>query len=342
MLTAPISWVYRQAIGRRNRGFDAGKGVVKLDRPVISVGNLSTGGTGKSPMVHLIVGMLREQGHTPVIAMRGYGAKPGQKGDEQLEHERELPGVPVVAQPDRVAGLRAYFGGAGGGEVDCVVLDDGFQHRRIARDLDIVLIDASRPPDRDALLPRGHLREPMDSLARAGLVVLTHAERVEAAELDRLRSLVSRYSPSCPVRSARHAWHELRRYCRTADGWEEEVILPDHLRGMRARVVCGIGNAGALVDMVRGAGIEPTGVICLRDHARIDRETIEGLMEPQNPLADDPVLMTRKDWVKADVSPAWPPGSRVIVPCLRMEIDDVPMFESLIRGPFGRAENDSH
>lgn len=329
-----MSWVYRVGINHRNRGYDTGKRVTKLDRPVISVGNLSTGGTGKTPMVHLIVGMLQQQGHRPAIAMRGYGAKPGQKGDEQLEHEQALPGVPVVAQPDRLAGLRALFTTEPGVGIDCVVLDDGLQHRKVARDLDIVLIDASRPPDRDALLPRGHLREPLGSLSRAGLVVLTHAERVGAGELDRQRAMVSRYNALVPVLTARHAWDGFGMYRRVSDRWIEDVVRPEQLRGSSARVVCGIGNSGALVDMVRAAGIEPRTVVSLRDHARIDRATVAGLVAPENQSADEPVLMTRKDWVKACRDPAWPPGSRVIVPSLRMETDDARELERLIRATF--------
>src|SRR4051794_5329108 len=145
---AALAAVYSWEIGRRNRRYDAGRGVVRFDRPVISVGNLSVGGTGKTPMVAHIVGVLLQAGHTPAIAMRGYGSKAsGGRSDEAEEYRRKFPGVPVLARPDRTLALIEQFArehdDAGGRQSDVVVLDDGFQHRKIARDLDIVLVDAS-------------------------------------------------------------------------------------------------------------------------------------------------------------------------------------------------------
>src|SRR5881394_190373 len=137
--------VYGAAISLRNRRFDRGKGVVTFDRPVVSVGNLSVGGTGKTPMVLHLARVLTEAGHRPCVAMRGYGAADGQKADEAREYHRAIRNLPVVAQPDRTLGLIELFGTEHGSEVDCVILDDGFQHRQIARQYDIVLIDATRP-----------------------------------------------------------------------------------------------------------------------------------------------------------------------------------------------------
>ncbi len=322
LMTTPMSWVYRAAINRRNRAYDAGKGVTRLDRPVLSVGNLSTGGTGKTPVVHRMVQMLESQGHRPVIAMRGYGAKPDEKGDEQREHELALPGVPIVAQPDRLAGLRALFKTHAGGESDCVVLDDGFQHRQIARDLDIVLIDASRPPDRDALLPHGHLREPIGSLSRAGLILLTHAERVGAGELDRLRQLIGQYNSQAPVIAARHVWRGFAAHTRTVNGWTTQTLMREGIAGTRMRVVCGIGNTAAFLDMVRANSIEIDDVIELRDHAAIGPPEVARLTQSQNSQAPSPVVMTRKDWVKAETLRDWPISSCVIVPELSIEFDD--------------------
>ncbi|HRQ74118.1 MAG TPA: tetraacyldisaccharide 4'-kinase, partial [Phycisphaerales bacterium] len=144
--------VYGAAIARRNRAFDAGRGVVTLDRPVISVGNLSTGGTGKSPTVAWVVRTLREAGRDPCIAMRGYRSRDG-VSDEAEEYRAAFDDLPVVARPDRLQGLIELFASERGGRVDAVVLDDGFQHRCIARALDLVLIDATRDPFADAMIP---------------------------------------------------------------------------------------------------------------------------------------------------------------------------------------------
>ncbi len=227
--------LYRRAINYRNRRFDAGAGVHRLNVPVISVGNLSVGGTGKTPMVMHVLRVLLEGGHKPCVAMRGYskrgqskrgqskhqhsrsardapaessliieqvagsmaawtGRERGQSwtdtgaggewggvsnlgfSDEADEYRRAFPDLPLIARPDRIVGLRELLEKPFKPVVDCVVLDDGFQHRQIARDLDIVLVDASHPPMRDHLLPRGYLREPPESLRRASCVVITHAE----------------------------------------------------------------------------------------------------------------------------------------------------------------------
>ena len=208
-LGVPLSWAYSAAIRRINRKFDRGRGVVRFDRAVISVGNLSVGGTGKTPMVKWLARALVEAGHRPCIAMRGYGAGKGQS-DEAGEYERDLSGVPVVAQANRTLGLIQLFSrehDADGPHSDVVILDDGFQHRRIARDLDIVLIDATRNPFADRLLPAGWLREPVDSLRRAGAVVITHAESANAAEVTALdRRIADCRGGEGAVAVCRHVW----------------------------------------------------------------------------------------------------------------------------------------
>lgn len=330
LITTPMSWLYSIAISWKNRQFDAGKGVSRLDQPVISIGNLSTGGTGKTPMVHLIVGMLQGMGKHPVIAMRGYGAKPGEKGDEQLEHERALPGVPIVAQPDRLAGLRALFSGGTGGSYDCVVLDDGFQHRKIVRDLDIVLIDATRPPERDALLPQGHLREPIDSLSRASMVFLTHSERVDSVELERIRMSIHQVVPDLPVLVARHEWAGFDVYSRHSEGWSQRAsTLEDALERVFA-VVCGIGNPGALRETFEELGLEQSRWLELRDHAPLTESALGDICRSANEDQACAVLMTQKDWVKATHLNAWRVGVEVFVPKLRIAIhDDAPLRDRI-------------
>ena len=333
VITTPMSWLYSIGINKKNRDYDAGKGVTKFERPVVSVGNLSTGGTGKTPMVHLVVRALQRAGKKPVVAMRGYGAKPGEKGDEQIEHESALPGVPVVAQPDRIGGLHHLFAQETGRDIDCVVLDDGFQHRKIARDLDIVLIDASRPPHRDALLPKGHLRESIQSLSRAGLVVLTHCERVNKAEIDRLRAIVSRFATDAPVLEARHEWAAIISYAHTGSGWQEQILSCNELPLKKVRVVAGIGNMDAFVKQAQTQGMEVSQLTELRDHQALGDKNIGRLSHTSNRSRSEPILMTQKDWVKAKNSVAWSKGARVLVPELRMAIEDQALFEDTLFSP---------
>lgn len=300
-LGTALSWVYSAAIGRINRRFDRGKGVVTFDRPVISIGNLSVGGTGKSPMVIAIVRWLREAGHRPCIAMRGYASRAGES-DEAASYRREFPDVPIVAQSNRTLGLIQLFGQEhddDAHQTDCIVLDDGFQHRQIARDLDIVLIDASRDPFADRLLPAGWLREPAASLQRAGAVVITHAESVAPADLTTLARRVS------PVAVCRHAWAGLTVL---ESGSEREVPVP-WLSGRRTIAACAIGNPGPFMAMAKkAAGGTLAGELVLRDHDPFGPATVDRLIALAAGARAQAILVTDKDWSKLARVPEakWP------------------------------------
>ncbi len=295
------SWFYRRAIGRINARFDAGRGVVTLDRPVISIGNLSTGGTGKTPMVMRVLRWLREAGHDPCVAMRGYASRVGANSDEALEYAQAFDDLPVVARPDRTGGLIELFGTPRGERVDCVVLDDGFQHRRLARALDVVLLDSTRSPFEDALLPAGHLREPVPSLARAGAIVLTHAQAAHPDDVSTLRVRVHALCPRAVVGVARHAWSGLV----DARGGFAPVVA---LRGRRVGVACAIGNPDAFIAMARDALGEPGGVLRLRDHDPFGPASMERLWSMLRDARAEALLVTQKDWSKLARVPQdrWP------------------------------------
>ncbi|MBM4022938.1 MAG: tetraacyldisaccharide 4'-kinase, partial [Planctomycetes bacterium] len=163
--------------------------------PVISVGNLTLGGTGKTPLVAWVARRLLAAGHRPAVVSRGYAARPGLPSDEAAELGMLLPDVPHVAERDRMAGVaRAVAAGA-----DVAILDDGFQHRRLRRDLDIVAIDASDPFGCDRLFPRGLLRESRRGLARAGAVVLTRAGGVTPERRAEIRAAVEQARAGRPA-----------------------------------------------------------------------------------------------------------------------------------------------
>ncbi|MBL8756996.1 MAG: tetraacyldisaccharide 4'-kinase, partial [Phycisphaerae bacterium] len=183
-LGVPLARVYGAVVGWRNARFDRGVGVTRVGVPVVSVGNVSVGGTGKTPMVMWLARRLMERGERPAIALRGYkGGRGGAGSDEATEFRRWLPEVPLAVGGDRVATIGALRGSAEGARVSCVLLDDGFQHRRLHRDLDVVLVDATRDPFADRLLPAGWLREPVEGLKRAGAVVLTRYDAGDAGHL---------------------------------------------------------------------------------------------------------------------------------------------------------------
>ncbi|MCC6321961.1 MAG: tetraacyldisaccharide 4'-kinase [Phycisphaerales bacterium] len=303
---------YRAAINRRNRNFDAGESVTRFDVPVISIGNLSVGGTGKSPMVAHVVGALLRAGLRPCIAMRGYGRRRhGDREhapDETDAYRRTFPDLPIVAQPDRSAGIRARLNSdPAATRPNCIVLDDGFQHRRIARDLDIVLIDASRSPFNDRLLPAGWQREPAESLRRASLVVLTHAELADAAALLELDRRITAIRGGRPVEAvARHTWTGLwlrGQPIREGDG--ERLVPLDWLLGKRVVASCAIGNPEGFLHSLRttlGADSSNRGelidTLILRDHHPYDPRTVRALAHLAQRSRADAIVITDKDWSK--------------------------------------------
>ena len=313
-LSLPLAWLYGLVIARRNRRFDARKGVIEFDRPTISVGNLSVGGTGKTPMVMHVLNVLRAAGHSPAVAMRGY-ASAGGESDEAGEYARAFPEVPVVAQPNRVEGLIKLFGAERGMKVDAIVLDDGFQHRRVWRDLDIVLVDATRDPFADALLPAGWLREPVASLKRAGAVVITHAECVDESRVRELSTSIAEVSPHALVAVCEHAWTGLS----VVESGAERDEPVAWLRGKAVLAACAIGNPDAFISQVAGAaGRQPAGVITLRDHDPFREPVVRRIIEKAREIPAAAVVVTEKDWSKLRHVPAdrWP--CAVVRPGLEM------------------------
>ncbi|MBL4590664.1 MAG: tetraacyldisaccharide 4'-kinase, partial [Phycisphaerales bacterium] len=199
-------------------------------------------------------------------------------------------------QPDRIAGLEELFATDAGKEIDCVVLDDGFQHRQIARDLDVVLIDASRPPDRDALLPQGYLREPVSALRRADCVVLTHTELVDDAEVDRIGRWVDEHTGSEPLANTAHRWASLD----VIDSEAESLQEPGWLAGKRVFVVCAVGNPQAVRAGVEHLGGVVAGMRALADHQEYGIEEIRRINTRIQETNAEVALMTKKDWVKVE------------------------------------------
>ena len=317
-ITRSMSWGYGIGIGHVNRKFDRGVGVKKLYMPVISIGNLSAGGTGKTPMVHWIANELIKAGKHPAIAMRGYKAAPGEMGDEEREHRLALPNVPVVAQPDRIAGLEKLF--ASEEQVDCVILDDGFQHRKIARDVDVVLIDASVPPYRDALLPRGFLRDPASSLCRADAIVITHREMVSDEKLAELVGWLKGLVPDCPVAITSHRWESVAVYTNSPTGerWDVEHVQCGEFKGKKIIGMCAIGNPAGFFGQIQAQGWELENEVELPDHYELDDDEVDWLCNLAKEPGVDAVCMTRKDWVKLQDRLPVSARFQVIVPELKL------------------------
>lgn len=326
--------IYRAVIARRNRAFDAGVGV----RPapgglrVISVGNLSTGGTGKTPVVAHLAKVLRGLGVPVAVALRGYRPDAAGLSDEAEEYRRAFvglrPGVPVVVGPDRHAALTRFLAGHDAarwrGESDApahpgvVILDDGFQHRRLARDADVVLIDATRDPLAQRLLPAGELREPVGALARAQAVLITHAEAVGPGVAlgiaNALRAGLGPRGDRVAFAGCAHRWEGLEGIDPAGQPIEHEESW---LSGRRVLAVCAIGNPGPFVARVRALAGRAE-AITLPDHDGYRGPTVARIIEAAR--GAQAVVTTQKDWSKlARVEPArWP--CPVLRPRLRIEL----------------------
>lgn len=281
---------YGLGVWWRNRRYDRGSSpVARVDVPVVSVGNITVGGTGKTPLVEWLARWYRARGVRVALVSRGYGAEEGAKNDEALELEQRLPDVPHVQNPDRVVGARTAID-----ELDCqlILLDDGFQHRRLARDLDIVLIDALLPFGYDHLLPRGLLREPLAGLNRAHVVALSRADMVSAERREQIRSTVLRYAPDV-------VWVELAHRPQALISCDCKESQIGTLRERRVAAFCGIGNPDGFRQTLRACHLEVVDLREFPDHHPYTRTDLDDLGRWISHLDDlEAVVCTYKDLVK--------------------------------------------
>ncbi len=292
---------YTAAVNWRNRGFDSGRRPIeRVSVPVISVGNLTLGGTGKTPLVEWLARWLRRHEIRVTIVSRGYGAEEGARNDEALELEQRLPDVPHLQNPDRVEAAQMAIE-----EFECqaIVLDDGFQHRRLARDLDIVLIDALEPFGFEHVFPRGTLREPPAGLKRAQVVALSRADHLSPAEREELRRKALHYSPDAMWIELAHAPQRLVSAAGQTQGLET-------LRGQRVAAFCGIGNPAGFRHTLDRCGAVTVGFREFPDHYAYERSDIESLAAWSDGLGAAAAVCTAKDLVKLGIerlgrAPLW-------------------------------------
>lgn len=285
---------YAYVLNKRNKSFDTGHGIVTFDRPVISIGNLSVGGTGKTPVVSWLIQELLMLGHRPCIAMRGYGATNSNLSDEAQEYAAKFgDNLPIIAQPNRAEGLIELFASERGETINCVVLDDGFQHRKIARDVNVVLIDCNKDPWRDALLPLGWLREPPQALRRADAVILTHAfdDRI----VDTLINLASRVNPKLVFAACRHEWQGFHAPLTS------EYHPTTYIEAKSVVACSAIGNPGAFLGSIRSLNPSACVEFTLRDHDPYTPTTIERLLTLLSRNNAQCLVTTAKDWSKLNL-----------------------------------------
>lgn len=294
-------------LGIRKRG--------RLPCPVLCVGNLTTGGTGKTPMTQTLCRLLQAQGRRVVVLSRGYGGKneygcavvsdgenllltAAESGDEAFLLASSLPGIPVVVGKDRrVTGRLAWerF------RPEVIVLDDGMQFWQLHRDLDIVLLNACEPFDNGWTFPRGLLREPPSHLRRAGIVVLTNAQRAGASQIAAVKQRVAQLAPTCPILTA-----DLNPTEITALAGKMNQPL-SWLRGRKVAALSALGNPAGFEAMLEKLGADLVARYRFRDHKKITDEELVRVCKEAQAAGAEVVVTTEKDAVKLNSQSATAP-----------------------------------
>ena len=279
-----IAWLYRKGILKQHH----------LSRPVVSVGNMTVGGTGKTPLVIKIAQIYKQHKLKPVILMRGYMgrgiARDPAQSDEAAMMRGILEDVPVLVGADRIKNAEDFLKN---NQADVFILDDGFQHWRLARDLDIVAIDATDPFGNDRLLPRGILREPLKALLRADLLVLTKADLGEG-HLDSIRQRLAATGCAQPVIETIH------RPVRLTDlktGGSRELRI---IAGQRVCALCSLGAPAAFAATLTQLGAKIPKAFNFADHYVYNTTDIRGVLEYCRRNQVKILVTTQKDAVKLD------------------------------------------
>jgi tetraacyldisaccharide 4'-kinase len=289
--------LYAGVVSLRNRYYDRPSSTRSAGLPVVCVGNLTVGGTGKTPVVQWLCRRLLENGQTPAVVTRGYGGQAGagplvvsrgrgpevtadQCGDEPFLLAESLNRVAVVAGSNRTAGAReAKRLGA-----TVVVLDDGFQHRRLYRDLDVLLLDRNSPLGNGRHLPAGPLREQPSGIRRAGVVLVTRSELGE--DLSDVETLVRRFNAVAPILAARH----------TPSGFTDSKGTPQ--QAPEAAVgFCGIARPDSFRRSLELAGVTVVGFRSYGDHHRYSASELTELATTAA-RTGTPLVTTRKDMAR--------------------------------------------
>lgn len=307
---------YRFGIWWRNRFYERGFFTVfHVSVPVISIGNLTTGGTGKTPMAIWISRLLHSRDKRVVLISRGYGSENTGQGrnDEALELEQRLIDVPHLQDPDRIKMAKIAIEEL---KAEFIVLDDGFQHRRLARNLDIVLVDATEPFGFGHLIPRGLMREPVSSLSRANAVVLTRANAVDETVKNSIRTRVR------SVNADAH-WAETKTVSKSFLQFDGTEFALEHLRGKRVSKFCGIGNPAGFNHSLEQLDIHIVSHDDFPDHHGFTPDDLQRLEATAIDCRADAFVCTHKDLVKVGVN----------------RLGDVPVYALLIEIEFTTGES---
>lgn len=346
---APLGWLFGCVSHLRRWLYD--RDVLpsaRVDVPVICVGNVIAGGTGKTPVVVALAKRLQAQGHRVGVLSRGYGkaGAQGAESDEAKLYAELLPDLPRMAQPDRIDGARRLIEQG----ADVVLMDDGFQHRRLQRDLDLVLIDAMRPwglaQGPRAFLPRGLMREGPAALARAAALVLTRCDHVAPAALATLEAELERVAPGVPRILCAHRAKGLRRLSPATQSSSSSSLGPSNstleppeqrpladLHGLSIDSVSAIGAPAGFEATLRQSGATLVESRRFADHHEFQPADLSG-------LGARPIVVTAKDAVKLRAT--LPPDLKVYVLDIEIEwLRGLELLDTLLgQLPVGRARRE--
>ena len=326
---APLSALYGRALESRARLYRTGAlGSERVACPVVSVGNLTFGGTGKTPFVEFLARRFRFEGRKPAVVSRGYGRRskgvvvvsegsgpvvgPEKGGDEPVAIASRVPAATVVVGERRAEAARTALDlGA-----DLIILDDGYQHLALQRDVDILLLDASDPFGGGALPPRGRLREPLSALARADAVVFTRTDRREPSK--QVSEALARWNPRAPVFTARI------RPVGLCD--EQGSLVAGSLTSRRFVAVCGIANPAGFAASMTELDLAPETLLVFPDHCRYGRRDLERIRRAADRTGSAWILTTEKDAVKLQGKTLLP----VVTVRLEVEMGESDFFPFLL------------
>ncbi len=299
-----LSVGYRMALAVRERAYRSGLlSTGRLSCPVVSVGNITLGGSGKTPMVELVTLALRELGAVPAVISRGYGRNtrgahvvadrdrvslgPRAAGDEPVMLAERLPGIPVIVGENRLEAGRLAVEACG---ATAVVLDDGFQHRTLGKDLEIVVVNGRAPWGNQRLFPRGMLREPLSALRRSDLFVVTNPS--SSADVESVERTVRRHNEHAPVLTARYEVVEAREM-----GSGVRVTVGE-LSGRRLLAFAGLGSPGGFAATLTSAGVRLAGLVEYPDHYWFTQTDLGELETQATAIGAEGLMTSEKDWMR--------------------------------------------
>ncbi len=320
-----LSVGYRCALWARERAYRWGVlETRRLPCPVISVGNMTLGGSGKTPTVELAVLTLQELGAPPAVVSRGYGRtgrgvrivadregiklRPREAGDEPMLLAERLPGVPVVVGESKYEAGRMAVERCG---ATVIVIDDGFQQRAVAKDLEIVVVQGRAPWGNGRVFPRGTLREPLSALSRANLVLVTNPSG--SADVDSTTAVVRRHNARAPVLTAAY------QLLPAQDVRTGRQRAAHELAGRRLLAFAGLGSPRGFADTLDAAGIRMAGLVEFPDHHWFTAEDLRDLARQAAAAGAEGLITTEKDWVRLRTQPA-PPFALWVLP-VKLTID---------------------